>query len=137
MIFFRFWDQQNPIFCRQFCFFRSAENGIFFQVRSDRFLNLETAKVCYNEWFDWSNISYHPMTSFITVLTTIVSGFISTCGNVFLCSCRPWFWYQDISKRIKECLEMGMVGKKSWGRINWPIYTEDEDKGPCLLWTLQ
>jgi hypothetical protein len=27
----------------------------------------------------------------ITVLTTIVSGFISTCGNVFSCSCRPWF----------------------------------------------
>jgi hypothetical protein len=29
-----------------------------------------------------------------------------------------------------------MVGKKSWGRINWSIYTEDQDKGQCLLWTL-
>jgi hypothetical protein len=47
------WYQKIRFFCRQFCFFRSAENGIFFRVRSDRFLNLETAKVCYNEWFDW------------------------------------------------------------------------------------
>jgi hypothetical protein len=29
----------------------------------------------------------------------------------------------DIRQRIKEHLEVGMVGKKSW-----PIYTEDQDK---------
>ena len=61
----------------------------FFSCPFRSFLNLETATFCYNECFDWSNISYHPMTSFVTVLTTIVSGFISTCRNVFSCSCRP------------------------------------------------
>jgi protein tyrosine phosphatase len=55
-----------------------------------RILSISKAEFRYNEWFDWSNISYHPMTSFVTVLTTIVSGFISICGNVFSCSCRPF-----------------------------------------------
>ena len=97
MIFFRFWDRQNPI--------------IFFSGPFRSFLNFETAKFCYNEWFDWSNISYHPMTSFITVLTTIVSGFISTCGNVFSCSCRPWFWYQDIRQWLKKKVEEELIGR--------------------------
>ena len=75
------------------------------------FLNLETAKFCC-EWFDWSNISYHPMTSFITVLTTIVSGFISTCGNVFLCSCRRDFDTKTLENGLKNVWKWEWLEKK-------------------------
>jgi hypothetical protein len=73
MIFFRFWDRQNSIFLSSVLFFQICRKRDFFSGPFRSFLNLETAKFCCNEWFDWSNISYHPMTSFVTVLTTIVS----------------------------------------------------------------
>ena len=39
---------------------------------------------------------------------------------------------KTLDKGLKN-VEVGIVGKKSLGRINWPIYAEDQDKGPCLL----
>jgi hypothetical protein len=40
---------------------------------------------------------------------------------------------KTLDKRIKERLEVGMVGKKSWGRINWPIYTTNSRQGAMLI----
>ena len=65
------------------------------------------------------------MTSFVTVLTTIV---LVLFRHVGMSSCVVVDRDFDIRQRIKEHLEVGMVEKKSWGRINWPIYTEDQDK---------
>ena len=60
------------------------------------------------------------MTSFVTVLTTIV---LVLFRHVGMSSCVVVDRDFDIRQRIKVHLEVGMVGKKSW-----PIYTEDQDK---------
>jgi hypothetical protein len=146
MIFFRFWDRQNSIFlssvlffqiCRKRDFFNQPinssptffSNHSHFQTFFNPFSNVLVSKSRLqlhkktfphvdNEWFDWSNISYHPMTSFITVLTTIVSGFISTCGNVFLCSCRRDFDTKTLENG-SSCVKINMF--KDWNIVESDI----------------